>query len=149
MTLVKFNSDHNNKNQRGLVPSFGGVFDSIFTDSFFTGRDMSFVPAVNICETADHYHVELAAPGLSKEDFKIKLERRMLNISVQKELSGEEEDKNFSRKEFSYSSFTRSFTLPDSANENAIEAKYDNGILKVDIPKREEAKNVTRQISIS
>ncbi|RYG18315.1 MAG: Hsp20/alpha crystallin family protein [Chitinophagaceae bacterium] len=148
MTMVKFNSD-NSKNQRGLVPSFGGVFDSIFTDSFFTGRDMALVPAVNICETADHFHVELAAPGLAKEDFKINLERKMLTISVQKESSNEEESKNFSRKEFSYSSFTRSFTLPDSADENAIEAKYNEGILKVDIPKKEEAKNVTRQISIS
>ena len=149
MTLVKFNSENNNKNQRSLVPAFGGVFDSIFTDSFFSGRDMALVPAVNICETADHFHVELAAPGLAKEDFRINLERKMLTISVQKELANEEEGKNFSRKEFSYSSFTRSFTLPDSADENAIEAKYNDGILKVDIPKREEAKNVTRHISIS
>jgi len=149
MTLVKFNSENNNKNQRSLVPAFGGVFDSIFTDSFFSGRDMALVPAVNICETADHFHVELAAPGLAKEDFRINLERRMLSISVQKELANDEEGKNFSRKEFSYSSFTRSFTLPDSADENAIGAKYNDGILKVDIPKREEAKNVTRQISIS
>ena len=145
MTLVKFNSENNNKNQRSLVPAFGGVFDSIFTDSFFSGRDMALVPAVNICETADHFHVELAAPGLAKEDFRINLERKMLKISVQKEQSNEDNGKNFSRKEFSYSSFTRSCTLPDSA----IEAKYDEGILKVDIPKKEEAKNVTRQISIS
>lgn len=149
MTLVKFNSENNNKNQRGLVPSFGGVFDSIFTDSFFSGRDMALVPAVNICETADHFHVELAAPGLTKEDFKINLEHKMLSISVQKELTNEEEGKNFSRKEFSYNSFTRSFTLPDSADENAIVAKYNEGILKVEIPKREEAKNIIRQISIS
>ncbi len=149
MTLVRFNSENNNKNQRGLVPSFGGVFDSIFTDSFFNGRDTALVPAVNISETADQFSVELAAPGLAKEDFKINLEHRMLTIAVQKELSSEEEGKNFSRKEFSYSSFTRSFTLPDSADENSIEAKYNDGILKVEIPKREEAKNVTRQISIS
>jgi len=149
MTLVKFNSENNNRNQRSLVPALGGVFDSIFTDSFFAGRDAALVPAVNISETADRFHVELAAPGLAKEDFRISLDRRMLTISVQKELSNEEEGKNFSRKEFSYNSFTRSFTLPDSADETGIEAKYNEGILKVDIPKREEAKNVNRQISIS
>ena len=149
MTLVKFNSDKQNNNHRGLVPTFGGVFDSIFTDSFFRGSDMAVVPAVNICETADHFHVELAAPGLSKEDFRINLERKMLTISVHKENSSEQEERSFSRKEFSYRSFTRSFTLPDSADENAIEAKYNDGILKVEIPKREEAKNITRQISIS
>ncbi|MFD0941640.1 Hsp20/alpha crystallin family protein [Pedobacter boryungensis] len=149
MTLVKFNSDKSNNNQRGLVPTFGDVFDSIFTDNFFTRADMSLVPAVNICETTDHYHVELAAPGLSKEDFKINLERKMLTISVQREQSNEQEDKNYSRKEFSYNSFTRSFTLPDSADENNIVAKYNNGVLSVDIPKREEAKHVSRQISIS
>jgi HSP20 family protein len=147
MTLVKFNSENNNKN--GLVPAFNNVFDSIFTDSFFSGRDTALVPAVNISETADHFQVDLAAPGLSKEDFKINLERKMLTISVQKEVSNEQEDRNFSRKEFSYSSFTRSFALPDSADDNAIEAKYNNGVLKVEIPKKEEAKNVTRQISIS
>lgn len=147
MTLVKFNADKNN--QKGLVPSFNNLFDQVFTDNFFSGRDMALVPAVNICETADHFHVELAAPGLAKEDFRINLERKMLTISVQKELSNEEEGKSFSRKEFSYSSFTRSFTLPDSVEENAIEARYSDGILKVDIPKREEAKNVSRQISIS
>ncbi|MFA6277888.1 MAG: Hsp20/alpha crystallin family protein [Pedobacter sp.] len=147
--MVKFNSDKSNNNQRGLVPSFGDVFDSIFTDNFFTKADMSLVPAVNISETADNFHVELAAPGLAKEDFKINLERKMLSISVQKEQSNEQEDKNYSRKEFSYSSFTRSFTLPDSVDENGIIAKYTNGVLRLDIPKREEAKHITRQIAIS
>ena len=132
-----------------MVPSFGGVFDSIFTDSFFSGRDMALVPAVNICETADHFHVELAAPGLAKEDFKINLEHKLLTVSVQKEQSEEQQEKNFTRKEFSYSSFTRSFTLPDSADENAIQAKYSDGVLRVEISKKEEAKNVARQISIS
>lgn len=149
MTLVKFNSERPNKNQRAVVPSFGGVFDSIFTDSFFSGRDMALVPAVNICETADQFQIELAAPGLAKEDFRISLERRMLNVSVQREQSNQEQGRSFSRKEFSYSSFARAFTLPDSADENAIEASYNDGILRVAISKREEAKNLTREISIS
>lgn len=148
MTLVKFNSDNSNR-QRALVPTFNTVFDSIFTDSFFSGNDRALVPAVNICETADQFQIELAAPGLAKEDFKINLERRILNVSVQKEQLEEEQQKNFSRKEFSYSSFTRSFTLPESADENAIAAKYTDGILRLEIPKKEEAKMATRQISIS
>lgn len=137
MTLVKFNSDKNNS------------FNSIFTDSFFNGRDLSLVPAVNICEAAGHFEIELAAPGLTKDDFKINLERRMLTIAVQKEQSTTEEQKRFSRREFSYGAFTRSFTLPDSADENAIQAKYNNGILVVEIQKKEEARAVSRQISIS
>jgi HSP20 family protein len=147
MTLVKFNSDKNN-NQRGLVPAFNDVFNSIFTDSFFTDRGTAMVPAVNICETADHFQIELAAPGLVKEDFKINLERKILTITVEKENSEEEQAKSFSRKEFSYTAFTRSFTLPESADEQNIEASYNNGLLKVQIAKREDAKMVARQISI-
>lgn len=148
MTLVKFNSDKNN-NQRGLVPSINNVFDSIFTDSFFNAREATLVPAVNISETADHYQIDLAAPGLSKDDFKVNLERKMLSIAVHKEQTAEQENRNYSRREFSYTSFTRSFTLPDSADEHAIHAKYNDGILNIQIPKKEEAKLLTRQISIS
>lgn len=148
MTLVKFNSDKNN-NQRGLVPSINNVFDSIFTDSFFNAREATLVPAVNISETADQYQIELAAPGLGKEDFKVNLERKMLSIAVHKEQSNEQDNRNYSRREFSYTSFTRSFTLPDSADEHAIHAKYNDGILNIHIPKKEEAKLLTRQISIS
>ena len=148
MTLVKFNSDKNN-NQRGLVPSFSNVFDSIFTDSLFSGRDLAQVPAVNIGETRDHFQIELAAPGLNKEDFKINLERKIMTIAVQKEQVNNEQERNFSRMEFSYNAFTRSFTLPDSADDNGIEANYRDGILRINIPKREEAKMASRQIAIS
>jgi HSP20 family protein len=148
MTLVKFNSDKNN-NQRGLVPSINNVFDSIFTDSFFNAREATLVPAVNISETADQYQIELAAPGLSKEDFKVNLERKMLSIAVHQEQSTDQDNRSYSRREFSYNSFTRSFTLPDSADEHAIQAKYNDGILHIHIPKKEEAKLLTRQISIS
>ncbi|SFH21534.1 Hsp20/alpha crystallin family protein [Pedobacter insulae] len=148
MTLVKFNSDKN-KSEGTLIPSFNNVFDSIFTDSFFSGRDIAVVPAVNICETPDHFQIELAAPGLVKEEFKINLERNLLSISVEKEQENQQQGKNFSRREFSYTSFVRSFTLPESADENNIEAKYNDGILLLQIAKREEAKVTTRQISIS
>ena len=146
MTLVKFNPRNNQKN--GLMPGFSDVFDSIFDDTFFSDRMTSRVPAANISESQDHYHIELAAPGLSKEDFKLSLERNVMSISVEQSSKNDAQERNFNKREFSYSSFVRSFTLPDSADENGIEAKYENGVLCINIPKREEAKIQTRQIEI-
>src|SRR6185312_3011517 len=143
MTLVKFNPANNN---RSLMPGFSDVFDSIFNDTFFSDRMISRVPAANISESADHYHVELAAPGLKKEDFKINLDRNVLSVSVEQNLEANESEKNYSKREYGYNSFVRSFTLPESADENRIDASYIDGVLKIDISKREEAKNIRRQI---
>jgi len=145
MTLVKFNPANNN---RSLMPGFSDVFDSIFNDTFFSDRMISRVPAANISESADHYHVELAAPGLKKEDFKINLDRNVLSVSVEQNLENNESEKNYSKREYGYNSFVRSFTLPESADENRIDAAYTDGVLKIDISKREEAKNIRRQIEI-
>lgn len=145
MTLVKFNPENKKKS---LVSGYGDVFDSIFDDTFFKDRMLSRVPAVNISESADHYHVELAAPGLKKEDFKLNLERNILHISVTKNKEGEQTERNYVKREYSYSSFVRSFTLPESADENAIQATYNDGVLAINIAKREEAKIVSRQIEI-
>jgi HSP20 family protein len=146
MTLVKFNSENNKKS--GSLPAFNNVFDSIFNDTFFTDRMMSRVPAANISETEDHFHIELAAPGLKKDDFKLKLERDMLSVSVEQTSQESNNDRSYGKREFSYSSFVRAFTLPDSANPEGITAKYENGVLFIDIAKREEAKMVSRQIEI-
>jgi HSP20 family protein len=146
MTLVKFNP--NNRNDGTIVPGFNDVFESIFNDTFFNDRVVARVPAVNIAETGDHYHVELAAPGLKKEDFKISLERDVLNISVEQVRNNEEGGKSYSKREYAYNSFVRSFTLPESANAENIEANYTDGVLEIAIPKREEAKAVRRQIEI-
>jgi HSP20 family protein len=145
MTLVKFSPE---KGKGSLISGFNDVFDSIFTDTFFTERPMTKVPAVNISETEDHFHVELAAPGLQKEDFKLNLDRNMLNISVEQRQTGETKEKNYNKREYSYSSFVRSFSLPDSADQQRIDASYVNGILKIDIAKKEEAKSVVKQIEI-
>jgi HSP20 family protein len=145
MTLVKFNSD---KKNNALLPGFNDVFDAIFNDTFFNDRMTSRVPAANISETGDHFHVELAAPGLKKEDFKISLDRNVLNISVEQHQENSDEQKNYSKREYSYTSFVRSFTLPDSADADRIEASYTDGVLKVDIAKKEEAKMASRQIEI-
>lgn len=145
MTLVKFNPNSNTKN--GLMAGFD-VFDSIFNDTFLSDRMMTRVPAANISESNEYYHVELAAPGLKKEDFKLHLERNVLSISVEQTGQETRSERNYNKREFSYSSFVRSFTLPESADENGIEAKYTDGVLSIDIPKREEAKVQSRQIEI-
>jgi HSP20 family protein len=92
--------------------------------------------------------VELAAPGLKKEDFKLNLERNQLSISVEQSANHQDNQKNYSKREYSYSSFVRSFTLPESADESKIDATYTDGVLRIDIAKREEAKLVRRQIEI-
>lgn len=144
MTLVKFNDKRNN----ALMPGFNDVFESIFNDTFFNDRMVTRVPAVNISETENSYHVELAAPGLKKDDFKLNLEGNQLTISVEQSTDHEDNRKNYSKREYSYSSFVRSFTLPESADDSNIDANYTNGVLRIDIAKREEAKTIRRQIEI-
>jgi len=104
MTLVKFNPNGNVKNN-GLMTGFDGVFDSIFNDTFFSDRMISRVPAVNISESKDHYHVELAAPGLKKEYFKLALDKNVLSISVEQQAQNDSQERNYNKKEFSYTSF--------------------------------------------
>ncbi len=145
MTLVKFNGNNGN---RTLMPGFNDVFDSIFNDTFFNDRMITRVPAVNISETEDNYHIELAAPGLKKEDFKLNLEGNVLSVSVEHSSERADHEKKYSKREYSYSSFVRSFTLPDGANYDNIDAIYADGILRIDIAKREEARSVRRQIEI-
>ena len=144
MTLVKFNNNRNNT----LMPGFNDVFDSIFNDTFFSDRMVSRVPAVNISESDNSYHVELAAPGLKKEDFKISLDKNVLSVSADKKTETVDENKKFSKREYSYQSFSRSFTLPESADHSKIEADYTDGILKLTITKKEEAKFQSREIAV-
>ena len=144
MTLVKFNRSKEN----AVMPGVNDIFESIFNDTFFADRVITRVPAVNISETEANYHIELAAPGLKKEDFKLNLDRNVLNISVEQVKDQQDARKNYSKREYSYSSFVRSFTLPESADDSAINASYTDGILRIDIAKREEAKAVSRQIEI-
>jgi HSP20 family protein len=130
------------------------VFDDIFGNDWWSetlnGALTSSRPAVNIAETDQEYRVELAAPGLDKKDFKIDLSKNVLTISSEKEEMNEEKKENFIRREFSYNSFKRSFTLPETVNSEKIKAEHDKGILTVHIPKKPEAvEKGPRQISIS
>lgn len=145
MTLVKSKERTN----RDLVtPGFNDIFESLFKDSFISDRMISRVPAVNICETDNSYLIELGAPGLKKEDFKVNLDKNILNISVEKQTEEPETNKQYNRKEYSYTSFVRSFALPDSADDGNIEAEYTDGVLKIQVAKKEEAKMTRKQISI-
>jgi len=110
-----------------------------FDNGGFSGRVMN-VPAVNITEQKDNYLVSLAVPGMKKEDFKIDVDGNMLTISSEKQESKEEQDKKFTRREYSYSSFSRSFTLPEEINKEKIEARYEDGVLKISLPRKEEAR---------
>jgi HSP20 family protein len=139
MTLVKVN----NNGHRGLTQ---------FVDEFLQGfpvKDESFgFPPVNIHETTDAYHLELSAPGRSKEDFKLSLDNGQLTISFEKKEENRTEDYKTIRKEFSFRSFKRSFNLDDRIDTNGIQAKYENGVLKLLLPKTEEKKESVKQINV-
>jgi HSP20 family protein len=119
-----------------------------FDKSGFPVRMMN-LPAVNITEHKDEYLVSLAAPGLKKDDFHIDVDGNMLTISCEKEENKEEKDKKFTRKEYNYSSFSRTFTLPEEINKEKIEARYEEGVLKLSLPRNEEAKKPSaKQIAV-
>lgn len=140
MSIVKRNGE--------LFPAMPGFFNDFFTKDFSNwglsnnSNTNTTIPAVNIRETAENFVVEMAAPGMKKDDFKIELDGTLLTINSEKEEEFEEKDgEKYSRKEFSYQSFQRTFQLPkEVVDSEKIEAKYENGLLKLLIPKREEAK---------
>jgi len=145
MSLIKFN---NGTKENNSTKGFNDIFESMFQDTFMSDRLMSKVPAVNISENEDHYHIEMAAPGLTKDDFKIKLDRNLLTVSAEQQNQHVESNKQYNKREFSYSSFVRSFALPETADDSGIEATYSSGILTISVAKKEEAKQVVRQIEI-
>jgi HSP20 family protein len=109
-----------------------------FGSDFFTPRLGVTVPSVNIRETVKDFVFEIAAPGLERKDFNVEIENRVLNISVEKEETKEEKENGYFRKEYSFNSFCRSFTLPENVREGDIDAKYEGGILRVMVPKAKE-----------
>lgn len=127
----------------GFLPS---VFDEFFrpwNEWMDTGSLINrtlTVPAVNIEEKNDSYELQIAVPGMKKEDFHIDIDGNLLTISAEKEERKEEKDKKMTREEYNYSSFTRTFTLPEEVKKEKIDAKYEGGILSIMLPKTEEAK---------
>ncbi|GIV38115.1 MAG: heat-shock protein [Cyclobacteriaceae bacterium] len=147
------------KSNGSFFPSIPSLFDDFFMRDWFdwslgNWRSAgSTLPAVNIIETNDDFRIEVAAPGMKREDFKVELDNNMLIISSEREEKIEEKDKNgnYTRREFSYQSFQRSFALPENmVDGEKISARYKDGILHITVPKREEAKlKPARQIAVS
>lgn len=143
---------------RTLARRNGGLLmNNLFNDFLSPWSDMLTeptwersltVPAVNITESDKNYEMSIAAPGLKKEDFNIDLEGNMLTISAEKEENKEEKDKDYTRREYNYSSFSRTFTLPGEVKQNAIEAEYKDGVLHVVLPKTETAQKATTKVKI-
>src|SRR4051812_33080076 len=106
------------------------------------------VPAVNIIENKENYSLSMAVPGMKKSDFHINVEGNILTISSEKEETKDENGHLYTRREYSFSSFTRSFTLPDEVNKEKIDAVYEDGVLKLSVPKKEEAKRLTASKNI-
>lgn len=146
MALIKFPTK--TVNTDSVNPFVNSVFDNLFNDSFITDRLVTRVPAVNITETQDSFSIELAAPGLQKSDFKINVDKNVLTISVEKKDEAVVEEKLYSKKEYNYTSFTRSFSLPDSVNYSNIDASYIDGVLAVTVGKKEEAIVAKRLIEV-
>ncbi|NJM79783.1 MAG: Hsp20/alpha crystallin family protein [Flavobacterium sp.] len=123
---------------------FPSVMEEFFKPDFMggvQGFSNSTIPAVNIKETETEFKIELASPGLKREDFKIEIDENVLSILSERknESEGKSDNGKYTRKEFSFSSFKRSFTLPDTINEDEIKADYQDGVLHLNLPKREEA----------
>lgn len=140
-----------------LTRNYPSVFDRFFDTDLLNwqGKGLSqpvasTLPSVNVKTLKDSFEIEVAAPGLKKEDFKIELDNDLLTISSEKKIENEtKEDECYTCREFSYQSFSRSFTLPQVANTEKVDAQYENGVLTVSIPKKDEAKaKLSRLISI-
>lgn len=152
MTLIKWKDLSNKGLERKnlLIPSMENFFNDFFNTGLLSREFAGYVPSVNITENEKSYNIEVSAPGFEKKDFNVQVEDGVLTISGEHKVEKNEEDKTFIRKEFNYGSFSRSFNLVDSIEEEMIDAKYENGILKLELPKNEKArlKNV-KQIKIS
>jgi len=148
------------KRREGFLPSLRSDLQEFFdVDKFFNepfsdfpfwdGRRFAKVPATNIHENKDEFVVEVAAPGLTKKDFHLDIDNNMLEIKVEKEKETKEEKKEYTRKEYDYSGFVRSFTLPETVKTDKIRAEYENGILMVHLPKVAVAKKTVKEIPVA
>jgi HSP20 family protein len=150
-TLVKSNGN--------LFPAIPSLLNDFFTDDWFDSSLANWrssgttLPAVNVRETNDDFKIEVAAPGMKRDDFKVELDNHVLTISSEMEQKQEEKDNqgNYTRQEFSYQSFQRSFSLPkDKIEGEKISARYEDGILHITVPKKEAAKvKPVKQIAVS
>lgn len=140
MTSLRFNQP--------TLKTFDSFLENLFNDMPATNASSSTVPAVNICETQDQFEIDFNVPGRKKEDFKITMDKNLLSVSFQQKEEKKDENKQFIKKEFSCNSFKRSFTLDEKIDTENIDAKYEDGILKVILPKKEEVKVLPKEITV-
>lgn len=129
----------------------GWLTDFFDNDRFFDAdwmKRMHVVPAVNVIEKEKEFEIELAAPGLDKKDFNITVENGVLTIACEKKTEKESKEKNYTRKEYNYTNFSRSFTLPENVKTDKVDARYENGILRLVLPKEVEAKVKPKAIEV-
>lgn len=155
VTLPKRRHGLSKRRNLSNLPGFSSWFDDFFDGGMGTGFLPNFntgltLPAVNIKENEDEFFLEIAVPGMKKSDFDINVDNKVLSISSEIKEEHEEVKDNYTRREFGYSSFKRTFTLPDSVETDKINAEYKDGILQVHLPKRDEAKQKpAKQITVS
>lgn len=138
----------------GFFQPFSSIVENFFGrdfDDFFKLPKSAIVPAVNIIQSDKNYTVEVAAPGLKKDDFKIEVEDGVLTISAEKETEKEDKKKKYTRREYSYNAFSRSFILPANVVATDVKAHYEDGVLKIDVPKIEveKKKSSATKVTIS
>ncbi|MBN8653309.1 MAG: Hsp20/alpha crystallin family protein [Cytophagales bacterium] len=142
MSIIRYNTND-------FVPtSFSALVDRFLNDSITRAGGSTFVPKTDVVETANAYEVHLALPGVNKEDFNIEVNDNFLTISGERKFQNEKKEKNYHAIETHYGSFSRSFTLPENIDASKINAKYNNGILEVSIPK-DEKKVLKQTIKVS
>ncbi|MBI1221998.1 MAG: Hsp20 family protein [Bacteroidetes bacterium] len=137
MALIKSTPKRSGWNDVFMPTSFGQLMDDFFTENRMN-QAARFSPKTDISEDEKGFHIELSLPGMKKEDVSLEVKKDMLTIEGERKFESEEKDKTYHRVESSYGSFKRSFTLPDYTNSDAIEATFENGILKVFVPKAEK-----------
>jgi HSP20 family protein len=133
-----------------LLPSASTFFNDFFEDGGFPslslGNGLSKLPSANVIENDKAYMIELAAPGMKKNDFEVNVDKGYLTINSEKETETEDKGENYTRQEFNYNKFSRSFLLPDLVDTDKIKAKYEDGILRLSIPKKPEAAKLHKKL---
>ena len=142
MSLIRYNAND-------YVPaSFSSLIDRFFNDSMTRSGGSSFQPKVDIVENEKSFELHVAAPGLNKDDFQIELKDNFLTVSGERKFTNEKQEKNYHAIETQFGAFSRSFSLPDNVDSSKINAKYNNGILELTIPK-DEKKALKTSIKVS
>ncbi|HLP94386.1 MAG TPA: Hsp20/alpha crystallin family protein [Saprospiraceae bacterium] len=143
MSLIKWNPE------TSFFPSFSHWMDDFFQDNSFKPMVKGVsIPAVNVTESKDAYNLNVAVPGFRKDDFKLEVRNGYITISGESRKSEEEQEETFTRREYAFNSFSRSFSLPENILPEAISAQYADGILKVTLPKKKAEEKPGKQITV-